>query len=956
MTIHCNNCIRCALYAVAVFSLGVSSAPAQDTQDAARADVDQRIEEILVTGTQVRNRKYTNTTPIDVLDRSVLESSSVNQLQDVLKDIPANTGSVFADEAGLSAGTGQFNIRGLGLASTLTLINGRRGGVAPVADPTGGDFTDINQFPVSAVQRIEILKDGASSIYGSEAVSGVANIITRKGFEGFELTADFESANNDAYSLGLASGKHFDDATFNFYATYDHQDRANRADLDFVVDRLNGGGVDGRSRLTSASGSPGTYFPATFDADGNPIGVVGGVGFPDPNCEAAGGFFAIRDDGTLNKSFCRHSFFNQQSIIPEANRVQVFAEFDMPLSDAVTYFAEASYARNEFRDDNGPLPTANGLIAANGAGRLFIPADHPFNFFIADPADPTQLIYIDPANFDPAVHNPVPLAASARPLGRAFNQTGIDELDQRREFNYTRILSGLEIDVGDNWIVSASHMFASSNFSGSIPLTYRMDIFNQLLLDGTFNPFGTAITDPDLISPRDGVSVAGNSQAVIDRFTTVANRDIRTTQNVVDLLLAGEIGGVGSGPIGVAFGGQYRKLELTDNPDSLISAGEARVTSVSNSINGDQEVFAVFGEGIVPLSDWGEVQLALRYEDYGASDDSVDPKVAFAVFPTEVLTLRGSWGTAFQAPTLRQVAEQANFEFIDDPTIPGVGPQNAECLPPGEFGVSQGTIVRTLGNEDLVAQSSTSFTLGVVFQSGQSFNGSLDYWSFEYEDLIAPGLNGQSIVDNDCAEDGIANDPRVIRDGGGQLQEVQTSFENVGLVETDGVDLALSYRVGDFSLSADAAYVLSFDVTDAAGITIDRVGSRNATNSFNTLPELRGVLGLDWQRDDHAANVTVRYTDGYDNDQSNDAPIDSFTTVDIQYRIDLSDAFGTSRSALTVGIENVFDEDPPGLVRNDVNGNRITGTIADYDRPGYDPRSGASLRGRIAYVRAEYGF
>lgn len=926
----------------------------QDAGNPAQGANNDSIEEVFVIGSHIRTT-FDNRTPIDILDRAALEKSSTSQLQDVLKDVPANTGSLFTDESGLSAGTGQFNIRGLGLGSTLTLVNSRRGGVAPVADPSGGDFLDINQFPLSAIKRVELLKDGASSIYGSEAVSGVANIVTRKGFEGMEVTAGYEEANTNAYHISLAAGKVFGNASFNFYATYYHQDRANRADLDFVVDRVNGGGIDGLSRLSSSSGAPGTYFPAAFDADGNPINLPGGVGFADPDCEAAGGFFAINSDGSLNTSTCRHSFFEQQSVLPEIDRLQVFAEYELPINDSVNYYGEAGFSRNVFLEDNGPLPTVNGLV---DGGRLFIPADHPFNFFIADPGDPTLLIYIDPAVFDPGIHTTVDLAASARPLGRQFNHTGIDSQDQRREFIYTRILNGLEFSLSDLWQLNTSHMFASSNFTGSIPLTYRSDIFNQLLIDGSFNPFGTSVSDPTLISPKDGVSVAGNSNTVIEKFTTVANRDIRLTQNVVDLLLTGEFSGIGTGgPIGVAFGAQYRRLELADNPDSLIAAGEARVTNISSALGGVQEVWATYAEAVLPLNDWAEIQLALRFEDYGIFGDSTDPKIAASIFVTDSLTFRGSWGTAFQAPTLRQTAEQTNDVIIDDPAIPGIGPQNAVCAPGG---VTQGVTVRTQGNDEMVAQSSTSFTLGAIFQSEQSFSASLDYWNFDYEDLIAPGLDGQTILNNDCADDGIPNSPDVIRSGGGQIQEVLTSFDNVGRVKSDGVDLALSYAfldtsLGNFTLRADFAYVNSFEVTDGSGITVDRVGSRNVTNSFNTLPQIRGVAGLDWNNGIHSANVTLRYTDGYDNDQSNDAPIDSLTTVDFQYAIDLTDGLGTAKTQLVFGAENVFDEDPPGLVRNDASGNRITAINAAFDRPGYDPRSGASLRGRLLYFRIVQG-
>ena len=946
---------RLAVLGASAIAISAGTANAQQVEtipDASdQVDDTPRLATIIVTGSNVRTSTFNSRVPVDVVGRTKIEAANANQLIDVLADIPANTGSLFAEEAGLTAGTGQFNIRGLGLASTLTLVNGRRGGVAPVADSSGADFTDINQFPLSMVERVEVLKDGASAVYGSEAVSGVANIITRKGFEGFELSGAYEDASNEAYSLSVAAGKRFDDATFNFYATYYHQSRNNRGDFDWLVDRIHGGDTIGRSRLLSASGSPGTYFPATFNTDGDPIGLSGGAGFADPDCEAAGGIFPIRDDGTTNTSFCRHSFFNQQSVISEQNRIQAFVESEIPISERVTYYNEASYSRNVMRDDNGPLPTNNGLIAANGAGRIFIPADHPFNFFIEDPTDSNALVYIDPSVWDNAIHTAVPLSASMRPLGNDFNATGVKDQDQRREFNYGRLLNGVEIDVTDTWQVNASHMVAWSNLTNSIPLTYIMDTYNQLVLDGEWNPFGTRIADPNLISPKDGVSIAGSSDAVRDQFLTTASRDIRTVQNVVDLIATGELGDFGTGPIGVAIGAQYRNLELTDTPDALVASGQAARNSLSFPVDGDQTVWAGFAEAVFPLGDRAEVQFAVRHEDYGDFGSSTDPKVAAEFNATDWLTLRGSWGTAFQAPTIRQTAEQTNFEFIDDSAFQGAG--GATC---GAGGPSQGVLVRTRGNDDLTAQSSRSFTIGAIMNFFDAVDVSADYWNFEYDDLIAPGLNGQTIVDNDCNDDGIPNDPRVLRDGSGQLTEVLTSFENVGKVETDGIDFSLAYQLptsslGDVSVRTDVAYVRKFDVFGSSGGAFDGAGSRNATNNFNTLPKWRGNASINWAKDVHSANVTIRYIDGYDNDQSNNAPIDSFTTVDLQYGIDLSDFTGSASSRILLGAENVFDEDPPALVRFDSTGQLISGTIADIDRPGYDPRAGHSFRGRVLYAR-----
>ena len=148
---------------------------------------DDEIEEITVTGSHIRRTEYEGRAPIQIVDAEAIELIGAAQPVEILKQLTVNSGSQYYNETNDRAGVSQFNIRNLGLGSTLTLINGKRGGIAAVADATGTDFVDINQFPLAMIQRVEVLTNGASATYGSQAVAGVANIITRKGFEGLEI-------------------------------------------------------------------------------------------------------------------------------------------------------------------------------------------------------------------------------------------------------------------------------------------------------------------------------------------------------------------------------------------------------------------------------------------------------------------------------------------------------------------------------------------------------------------------------------------------------------------------------------------------------------------------------------------------------------------------------------------------------------------------------------------------
>lgn len=942
-----------------VLSLVAAGAAAQQAGPApvAGEQQDEAMETIVVTGSNIAVDGFGAVMPLQVLGRSEIERFGALQVANLFKAVPSNTGSIGFSEADQLGGTAQFNLRGLGFGSTLTLVNGRRAGVSPIADSSGTDFVDLNQFPTIMIDRIEILKDGASAIYGSEAVAGVANVVTRGDFEGLEFQADYQNASNEAYSFQGAVGTRFERGHIAFFGGYYGQTRNIRTDFDWLDARINGDGDPFRSRLLSSSGSPGSYRPATIDAEGRIVGVDGSGRVADPDCLEAGGFFIRNDDGSINDGLCRHSFADQLSPVQEENRLQGFFEMGFELLEGVRFFNESNASRNVIKGTRGPSTFSQGLVAENATGNVFIPGDHPFNFFIQDPSEPTAIVYIGPDDWDNDVHAGVDLAAQMRPLGVQFNGRGVDN-DRRREVNYFRIVNGLEVDLPRAWRARASYQFATGTVTQTEPFDYRADVFNQLVIDGLFNPFGTAIANPDLISPKDGVSTAGNAQTTIDQFSGVAVETTRTTQHVADVIVTGDIADFGTGPVGLAAGGQYREITLRNDPNPLTSAGEGRTIGLEFSQSGRQDVWAAFAETVIPFHDLATLQVAVRHEDYGGTIGSTtDPKISARLSPTDWISLRGSWGTAFQAPTVRQTSASRATTFFDDPTISGNGPNGAVCDPVGR---NNGALVSVQGSDDLGPQSSDSYNVGVVVTPTRGLSLSVDYWAYDYTDLIAQSESAQAILDNDCADDGIPNDPRVIRDGGGQIIQINTEFVNIGQVETNGLDIAASYglatrRLGDFLFGFQATYVNKFDVEDGE-TAFDGAGSRNFRNNFSPIPQWRFNASLGWVRGPHSVNATVRYIDGYDNDQSNDAPIDSFTTVDLQYGLNLAGLFGNTGTSLVVGADNIFDQDPPALARNTADGKRITGTRTDIDRPGYDPLGGADIRGRVLYVRVGQKF
>ncbi len=949
---------------------------------------DDSIEEITVTGSHIRRTEYDGRAPIQTVDAQTIEMIGAAQPVDIIKQLSVNSGSEFYNETNARAGVSQFNIRNLGLGSTLTLINGKRAGIAPVASEAGTDFYDLNQLPLAMIERIEVLTNGASATYGSQAVAGVANIITRKGFEGLEISGGYSASEINAWNLNMAAGAGFDRGHFNVYATYYEQGKMDRTQFDWLDYRLNGAGDQTRSSFLSGTGSPGSSRRAMLDpVTGEATDVAGAIQYPDPDCEAAGG--VIGDPAILASNTCRYNFADQVSVISAEQRAQVFTEFNWEISDKVNYYVEANFSENQiFRNAGGQL-LATGK-ATNG-GATVLPS-HPFNFFVEDPGDPAGLLYIDPASWDPTIHcTDINAAASCqfqtatlrnihRPLGPDVTGTALTP-EIQRTLQYNRIMQGLEIELGGDWFLDASFGYSKSKITTDDPAGLRSDMYQQMVRDGAWNPFGTRLANPTLVSPKDLTDTANCFNIELGGCTAANSEDSRrqwnqrqvdtasVSETVVDVVASGELFDFGSNTVSAAVGGQFRQVIYGSYPDSLSSAGEDGSQGVSGAVEGRQDVVAYFVEMVAPIGDIGEVQLALRNEDYGDSVSTTDPKISAEFGITENIGVRGSWGSSFQAPTVRQLGRATSSAFIDDPAS-ATGPGGSFIC--NDTGVTNNIGVVVEGAPGLQPQDAENFNFGVIFQT-DNFRAAVDYFTFDYTNLIAPEAGVQAIVNAQCPNGNdsspIVQDVRVFRDATGQVRQVSSQFTNIGAVETDGIDVNADYtmELGNSTLMLDVAatYLLSYKVdTDGDGtLDFDGAGNRNFTNSFSTMPELRANAAATWFSGNHSARLGLNYIDSYKNDQGGDRVIDSWVTLDGMYSYTFSGLLGEGETTLTVGVNNITDEEPSGLWANFSDGTPQERFLSDgtynrgmFQRPGYDDRAGHDLRGITGYVRFKHLF
>ncbi|MCG8555904.1 MAG: TonB-dependent receptor [Proteobacteria bacterium] len=937
--------------------------PAQAQQSAPASSPrsrDKKIEEIVVTGSLFnRPSAYKGRSPIQSLDRADLSGAGVTQTSDVLKTLTVNTGSTLAVEQSAAQGTSQFSLRGLGLGSSLTLINGRRAGLAPVSNGAGHFFFDINSLPVNMIERIDVLTDGASATYGSEAVAGVANIITRSQFEGFEISGGASNASNRSYDLGLAFGADHDKGHIGVFGAYYRQTANFRTDFDWIVDRVTKPGGDYLSgRHTSSVGSPGSYNLAVPDfMTGRFQRAPNAIQVPDVDCEAAGGILSATGDT------CKFLFADQVTVIPDEQRAQVFVEGSYELGDQVEFFTEVSHSVNKITDRLGAAQFNNGSIV--GGQGIHIPGDHPFNFWIADPVTPGGLLYVPPT--DPGWANgtlqAADLAATMRPLGNEANGPGAAK--RLREFRNTRFLTGLKLDLGHTWSADISGMVADNEFTGHEPRNYLADVFNQLVLEGRWNPFGTRLANPDLVSPKPGSQgvTAANAPEIQAQFDGVGVQSRRMQMKVLEAHARGDVVQTPLGVVPLAVGVQYRSLDYQRTPDSLEAAAEANGRDKELQIKGAQDVYALFAESVIPLGQIGEMQLAGRYEDYGGGMNTVDPKVATEIRPLEWLRLRGSWGTSFQAPTMTQVAGEQTSRSLSDPEVREMG-QSVCRMNSGE---NFNTVEKRVGSPDLEPQSANNFNLGLVVAPVRSLRFAVDFWNYRYHGLIGLDANGQTLVDNTCLNqdgtfrEGLAPnpDPRVVRNAAGQLLSTTSNFINVGQVRASGLDLNASYGLqtpgtGSFDLRLAATLLTQFEAdVDGDGNFENRRGYRNSDlDAFAPQPQLRAVLSGSWALGGHAAHLAVRYIGGFKQDEKPLRAVDSmeitsrvapWTTLDAQYALRLSGVVEGGESVLVVGANNVLDQDPPGLPADGVIRPGYEGTVHD-------------IRGRLVYVKLKHTF
>ena len=633
----------------------------------------QATQTVIITGSNIKRINAEGPASVLTVSREDIERSAAATVGDLVRGLTVNSGASFNEtNVNNQSGAAGVSLRGLGQKSTLVLINGRR--FANHAIAQGSDtFVDINSIPKAAVDRIEVLKEGASAIYGSDAIAGVVNFILKKNYRGASASGTVGRSTegglgerNATLSLGMGD---FDADKYNVLAVLDyfHRDRLLLSEREAV------GLGDFRSRpgggLPWQSSSGGTWVlsPPVNGAARAPFTPCLGPAQPQP-----GNLFF--SSGTV----CGFSTTPYITYLPEADRLGLLTRANFNLSESLTGFAEVSLSNNKSNWINQPQQFTSATTVLNqttGNPQLFnalIPANNPANPY----GRPTSLRY-------------------------TFFDVGVREVSLTNDAY--RVMAGL---AGNSqaWDWEAAVGTSESKITENTGNQVNASALTAAINGNNYN-------------------FAAPTPAQTASIRTQTQRRASSKLDFADFKLSGTMGSLSGGAIGLAVGVDARRERMEDIPDNLVVAGNLLGTGASR-VSGSRTVTAAFGEVSLPITKQLEVQIAARADHYSDFGNAVTPKIAAKWTPTKQVLLRGSYNQGFRAPTLAENAQATSTGFVNvrDPRR-----GNASTLVSG---------IQT-SNPDLKAEKSDAYSLGIVVEPMTDVSLSLDYFRIEQKNLVA---------------------------------------------------------------------------------------------------------------------------------------------------------------------------------------------------------------------------
>ncbi len=895
---------------IGVFLLTALVMPASQLAWAADERV---IEEMVVTGSYLKRTAADSPSPLSVVTSADIQDLGAADVAEIIQTLPWQSGSqtrasTFQGEG--ADGRNSINLRNLGHGATLVLVNGKRQ-VASWYNPTGEASVNANGLiPNIAIERIEIVKDGSSALYGSDAVAGVVNFITKKDFDGFDVnyqwTTDEETKEGDANTVDLMLGVQGDRGGIVLSGSYLERREVNIADR---ANRFSGSS-------TSGTGQPGRFFPAagqtiTWAANGlspgNPVvGPAGSSNYPrnpqgtswgraDVNCENAralddgpggilgpipvffgalnsacvydyGSFFSLQGEEELSKFFVtgHYDVTDELEVYLEfANNDSEFHRLNSLNPNAPTLPIATTHPGNiedAFRRGINPIVVGNGTRMMAGT-RLTSDQDRPIDTFTnANYAD--QRFVVGGIWESELAGRPVTVDVSwvQSEHDRATTQAQ-DTLSSHMELAING-LGGPNCDTRNGTPGEGNLAFAASGGNFNAGRCYYFNPFGS----HRFARDGSRQTDLRLVNP-DGL---------YDWMLGRASSQASYRQRVFEIVGTTELFDIGNHAVGLAVGFQKRRDVGDLTVDSSLKTNNLDFVFGANDWSGELSTTAYFAEIGIPLGDMLQINIAGRYEEFDEiGEDTTDPKITLLFQPTDWLSMRASAGSSFRVASMQQL-------FGDLTTV-----NNRTDVLTGTAFLAE----ITSGNSQLKPETADTYNLGVSFAPNfwflDGFQIDLDYYNIEYKDIITREPV-QTIINTDnaalqaavtagtfpnllaAALGGAGNTRQMVRNAQGNLLRILPDFVNAASADVDGVDLNASYRFdtpfGMWRVGVAGAWVRTYDVVDQRGVKFKSAGRYNATNPVaRPLPEFKWNATLAWSMDRHRAFLMMQYIDSLNN-------------------------------------------------------------------------------------------
>jgi outer membrane receptor protein involved in Fe transport len=937
-------------------ALALTTALPAFAQEAAESE--RKLTTVTVTGSFIAGTPEDAALPVDVLTAADLKLEGQPSITELIRNLGPSSGvdgqtNQFASN-GLE-GTSNINLRGLGAARTLVLINGHRQTYHSYSIGEQAQlFVDTNNIPSVAVGRIEVLKDGAAALYGSDAIAGVVNFITNQDIDGFEVGGSFSSFDGSDGDYDISAAYGFQGSNFNWVTSvgYNKRSEVGLLEKDWAILPYADNPVGGWSTI----GNPGAFVATPNIGIGTALGSPLAFANPDAGCAQLG--------GVVGGPVCRFQFTQFDNLVEEEERFQVFSEYNRNLSSGANLHLEFLYASTDVPSwKTSPSYPPQALF-----GQVLSPTHPGLQQFIADNPTWAAQTYTD---YNPLGVGGAPVVSGLDPastpllfFGRSFGFGGYPGTGgaQEGERNYEtwRAAGSLNGDfdngvhydgalsysttegyrlTNDTYITgfaSALQGFAvcTDPLTGFDPATGTSPSssgYAGSLTAGAgsceyYNPFSNSIAANAITGEANPGYVAGleNSATLADWLTDGSETTVTTDLLVFDGVLSGRSNvEAAGGNVGWAGGIQVRRESYKVEPSALTDlnvtpgpggTGPYSFLAGTTSADEDQTIFAIFGELQIPLFENVDLQAAVRYEDYGGDVGSTfDPKVAAKWTLTDNFALRGSAQTSFRGPTLNQLS--------------GVGTTLQYVAAAGAF-----KAIDQNGNPDLKPESAFSFNIGGIYEMGNFF-ASLDYYNFDFSDPIiveeqsnivnaAVAALGTATTEDDAILNRITFD-NPAAPAADQISRVNTFITNGPDIKTSGLDLRLQNswdmaNGGEFAVGADATYIIEFKVDPyfVEGVGIgggDYVGQFNRGNFNRSMPQWKANLFANYALGDHNFRAVMRHVDSYKDERAAAArggvgeKIDSQTTFDLFYN------WQSTPLDMDIGLSvvNVTDEDPP---------------------------------------------